>query len=203
MKKIIIFCLLTMCSFVVNAQNKQQVTFNGVYSLLKQITDDWQLPATFLADNAGLELVLYHCYDEGAFNSLCFGYARNANVLPETDQDYNRKMEKTSEHACVLVVEASTSSGGSIYFSDKADYDRFFKEAVAHGLLQEQGGDTNQYFVNVTPLKGGKVIKVSNQELFASRLDGNRKGKYQPQYMLIPKGKNAQGWYTFNIGIDF
>ena len=202
MKKFTLSLVLTACTLTLSAQNANNVSFRGVFRLLNQLTDGWQLPTQSFAEDAGLELVLYHCWDEGEFNSLCFGYARNANINTERDGDYNHKIEKTADHACVMVVEAATGSGGYISFSDKADYDRFLKEAIAHGVLQEQGGDANTYFINGSPLKGGKVIKVSNQELFAAMTDF-KKAKYHPRYMLVPKGKNAKGWYTYNIGIDF
>ena len=201
MKKTFLTCLMAFAMLTLSAQSSK-VNFRGVLALLQQTGDTFLPVSPETAEAAGLRLVFYSCYDEGDFDSSAIYYSYNANVLGEQDENYNRKMEKTGGNACVLGVEASSGSSGSIRFSNKEDYDRFFREAKAYGLLQDKDGDETHYYINATPLKGGKVIKLSNQELFAAFM-GEENPKYYPQFMLVPKGKDETGWHTYNIGIDF
>ena len=203
MKKAILVCLTAMFAISLSAQSTKKVTFQGVITLLQQTVEHFTpaLPAT--AEATGMRLVYYSCYDEGEFDSSAIYYSHNANVQPEHGETGLHKIEKTADDGCVLGIEAATSSGCYISFYNKKDYDRFFREAKAYGLLQEKDGNSMQYFINATPLQGGKIIKVSNQELFAIFMDEASNAKYYPQFMLVPHGKDELGWYTYILAIDF
>lgn len=202
MKKTLLTCTILLMSLSASAQTGK-VTFQGVITLLQETVEHFTpaLPAT--AEAAGMRLVYYSCHDEGEFDSSAIYYSHNANVLSDRAETGLHEIEKTADDGCVLGIEAATSSGGYISFYNKKDYDRFFREAKAYGLLQDKDGNSKQYFINATPLKGGKIIKVSNQELFAIFMDEASNAKYYPQFMLVPNGKDELGWYTYIIGIDF
>ena len=195
---------MALCGFSVSAQTAETVTFRGVLAVLRQTVAHWTPASADAVDASGLRLVYYSCYDEGEFVSSAIYYSRNANVLAEYDEaNMCRKTEKTGGHACVLGIEAATSSGGDIRFSDKGDYDRFFREAVEYGLLQEAGGDGDTYYVTEEPLPGGKVRRVTNAELFASLMGESGAQYRRPEFMLTFEGRAADGWYVCSIGLDF
>ena len=194
---------MALAMMALSAQSASKVNFRGVLALLQQTVETWRPVASDIADDAGLKLARYDTYEEYEFTSHAIYYACNARVLDDVDEDYNRRLEVTGGNACVLGLEAGTSSGGSIRFSEEEDYERFFREAVEHGLLQEKGRDDAQYFVNATPLQVGEVIQVSNAELFSAMLGETENAQYHPQFMLTPKGMDCAGWYTYDIGIDF
>ncbi|MBR1712176.1 MAG: hypothetical protein IJ722_02070 [Alloprevotella sp.] len=204
MKRTFFICFMALCGLSVSAQTAEAVTFRGVLAVLRQTVAHWNPAPADVVDASGLRLVFYSCYDEGEFDSSAIYYSRNANVMAEYDEESMcRKTEKTGSHACVLGIEAATSSGGDIRFSDKGDYDRFFREAVAYGLLQEEGGGEDTYYVTEEPLPGGKVRRVTNAELFAA-LTGESGAQYRrPEFMLTFEGRAADGWYVCSVGLDF
>ncbi|MBR1593956.1 MAG: hypothetical protein IJ659_04205 [Alloprevotella sp.] len=207
MKKTLLLCTIILMSLGASAQTAGKVTFQGALALLQYIAGNVEPAPKDIVEASGLRLVYYSCYDEGEFDSSAFYYTRNANISGEYDEENMcRKAEKTGGHACILGVECATSSGGEIRFSTKEDYDRFFREAVAYGLQQDREGveyNMPHYFIDRKQLNPGRIEQVPNQELFAAYMDEEAEAKYNPQFMLVPKGKTGDGWYTYHIGIDF
>lgn len=205
MKKFILTSLMAACALFATAQNtEQRITFQGVVDILKAVAGKWTPAPQPLVEASGLHLASYTCYEEEDVSLYEIVYTHHSNPQLAIGSDSIPYYKYTMEgpNACALKIEAYTSSGATISFTEEADYNRFMKEALTYGLLQLDGSDLSYYYVNETPLEGGGLVMTSPNLLFPSSPDTD-KAFYQPIILLSAASKDETGWYTYYLNLDF
>ena len=196
---------MAACALFATAQNtEQRITFQGVVDILKAVAGKWTPAPQPLVEASGLHLASYTCYEEEDVSLYKIVYTHHSNPQLAIGSDSIPYYKYTMEgpNACALKIEAYTSSGATISFTEEADYNRFMKEALTYGLLQLDGSDLSYYYVNETPLEGGGLVMTSPNLLFPSSPDTD-KAFYQPIILLSAAGKDETGWYTYYLNLDF
>ena len=168
------------------------LNFEAWLRLLNTITDGWKRPKADIAKAAGLKEIYYCEADEGEFISYSFYYGKDA-LMVHNEEGW---LQPQSDHpnAIVFGVEASTSSGGEIYFKNAADLDDFMQKAKKHGLVVDENGQL--YIVDEKVPSG--ITKTTSAELY-----NEKHQKYHPRYTITPADELSKGWSVCHIGIDF
>ena len=160
------------------------------------------LNSIFFVSNNCIEAYVLNALKDVSLYKIVYTRHSNPQLAIGSDSIPYYKYTMEGPNAYALKIEAYTSSGATISFTEEADYNRFMKEALTYGLLQLDGSDLSYYYVNETPLEGGGLVMTSPNLLFPSSPDTD-KAFYQPIILLSAAGKDKTGWYTYYLNLDF
>lgn len=172
-------------------EKEKNPTFETVMNLVQNTIDnDFSSASSSIIEAAGMTLLKENvdssAYETGGYIMSDIIYGKNLSLA----EDGSFQVEDGSKSSYMLRIQAETSSGAVMAFSNEKAASTFWEQACNHGLLKDENG--NYYYVREQIPSG--ITEVESASLW---------NEYKPVFILGVPTKSDNGMYCVSIGIDF